>query len=109
MNQFSGMATLNHQFNDNWHLNAIVSGQGTDIDSYQASLPNTVSATGEWNRGLARANTIENDYTGQVNLTGKFKTGSVSHQVLVGTDVTKVVNVTNGYSVGGQNISTYIL
>lgn len=108
MNQFSGMATLNHQFNDNWHLNAIVSGQGTDIDSYQASLPNTVSAAGDWNRGLARANTIENDYTGQVNLTGRFETGSVSHQVLIGTDVTKVVNVTNGYSVAGQNISTYI-
>jgi len=108
MNQFSGMATLNHQFNDNWHLNAILSGQGTDIDSYQASLPNTVSATGEWNRGLARANTIENDYVGQVNLTGKFKTGSIIHQVLIGTDLTKVVNVTNGYSVAGQNISTYI-
>jgi iron complex outermembrane recepter protein len=108
MNQFSGMATLNHQFNDNWHLNVIISGQGTDIDSYQASLPNAVSATGEWNRGLARANTIENDYTGQVNLTGKFKTGSVSHQLLIGADVTKVVNVTNGYSVAGQNISTYI-
>lgn len=108
MNQFSGMATLNHQFNDNWHLNAIISGQGTDIDSYQASLPNTVSATGDWNRGLARANTIENDYTGQVNLTGKFKTGSLNHQLLIGTDVTKVVNVTNGYSVAGQNISTYI-
>jgi iron complex outermembrane receptor protein len=108
MNQFSGMATLNHQFNNNWHLNAIISGQGTDIDSYQASLPNTVSATGDWNRGLARANTIENDYTGQLNLTGKFKTGSVSHQLLIGTDVTKVVNVTNGYSVAGQNISTYV-
>lgn len=107
MNQISAAVTLNHQFNDNWHLNAIVSGQGTDIDSYQASLPNTVSAAGEWNRHLARANTKENDYTGQVNLTGKFKTGSVSHQVLVGTDVTKVVNVTNGYSVDGQNISLY--
>jgi iron complex outermembrane recepter protein len=108
MNQFSGMATLNHQFNDNWHLNAIISGQGTDIDSYQANLPNTVSATGDWNRGLARANTIENDYTSQVNLTGKFKTGGVSHQLLVGTDVTKVVNVTNGYSVAGKNISAYV-
>ncbi|BAU53211.1 Fe(3+)-pyochelin receptor precursor [Mucilaginibacter gotjawali] len=108
MNQFSGMATLNHQFNDNWRLNAIISGQGTDIDSYQASLPNTVSATGEWNRGLARANTIENDYVGQVNLTGKFKTGPITHQVLIGTDLTKVVNVTNGYSINGQNISTYI-
>jgi len=108
MNQFSGMATLNHQFNDDWHLNATISGQGTDIDSYQASLPNTVSATGEWNRGLARANTVENDYTSQVNLTGKFKTGSIGHQILVGTELDKVVNVTNGYSIGGKNISTYI-
>jgi iron complex outermembrane receptor protein len=108
MNQFSGMATLNHQFNDDWRLNAIISGQGTRIDSYQASLPNTVSATGEWTRGLARANTTENDYTGQVNLTGKFKTGSVTHQLLIGTDVTKVLNVSNGYSIVGQNISTYV-
>ncbi len=107
MNQFSGMATLNHQFNDNWHLNAIISAQGTNIDSYQASLPNTVSATGEWNRGLARAKTTENDYTSQVNLTGKFKTGSIAHQILVGTDVTKVLNITNGFSIDGKNISTY--
>ncbi|ASU34118.1 TonB-dependent receptor [Mucilaginibacter xinganensis] len=107
MNQFSAMATLNHKFNDNWHLNGILSAQGTDIDSYQASLPNTVSATGEWNRGLARAKTTENDYTGQINLTGKFKTGSISHQILVGTDVTKVLNITNGFSIGGKNISTY--
>jgi iron complex outermembrane receptor protein len=110
MNQFSAMATLNHQFNNDWHLNAIVSGQGTDIDSYQASLPNTVSATGEWNRGLARANTIENDYTGQINLNGTFKTGSISHQLLVGTDVTKVLNVSNAYGINGSGIpiSTYI-
>ncbi|MEO6631126.1 MAG: TonB-dependent receptor, partial [Mucilaginibacter sp.] len=107
MNQFSGIATLNHQFNDNWHLNAIISAQGTNIDSYQASLPNTVSATGEWTRGLAKAKTTENDYTGQVNLTGKFKTGSIAHQILVGTDVTKVLNITNGFSIDGKNISAY--
>jgi len=107
MNQFSGIATLNHQLNDDWHLNAILSAQGTDIDSYQASLPNTVSATGDWNRGLARANTTENDYTSQVNLTGKFKTGSIGHQLLVGTEVAKVVNITNGYSINGKNISLY--
>ncbi|MDB5156495.1 MAG: TonB-dependent siderophore receptor [Mucilaginibacter sp.] len=108
MNQFSAIATLNHQFNDYWHLNVIASGQGTDIDSYQASLPNNVSATGEWTRGLARANTIENDYTGQVNLTGKFKTGALTHQLLIGTDATKVLNISNGYSIGGRNINTYV-
>ncbi|MGZ3758171.1 MAG: TonB-dependent siderophore receptor [Mucilaginibacter sp.] len=108
MTQFSAMATLNHQFNKDWHLNAIVSGQGTRIDSYQASLPNAVSATGDWNRGLARANTTENDYTAQINLIGKFKTGTVNHQLLAGTDVTKVLNISNAYSINGQNISSYV-
>ena len=108
MTQFSAMATLNHQFNDDWHLNAIISGQGTRVDSYQAGLPNAVSATGDWTRGLARANTTENDYTGQISLTGKFKTGSISHQLLVGADVTKVLNISNAYSINGQNISNYV-
>lgn len=108
MTQFSGTATLNHQFDENWHLNSIFSAQGTRIDSYQASLPNIVSATGDWNRGLARANTVENDYTGQINLTGKFKTGSIGHQLLIGTDATKVLNISNGFSINGNNISSYV-
>jgi iron complex outermembrane receptor protein len=110
MNQFSGMATLNHQFNSDWRLNAIISAQGTQVDSYQASLPNNVSATGEWNRGLARANTTEDDYTGQINLNGKFITGSIRHQLLIGTDVTKTLNISNAYGINSAAtpISSYI-
>lgn len=108
MNQYSGSLTVNHTINDSWKLNFISSAQGTNIDSYQSSLPNSVSATGEWNRGLARANTHEGDYTTQLNLTGKFKTGSIGHQILIGSDAAKVVNVTNGYSINGQNISSYV-
>jgi iron complex outermembrane receptor protein len=107
LNQYTGSLTLNHNFNENWKLNFITSAQGTNIDSYGSSLPNTVSATGDWNRGLARANTHEGDYTAQVNLTGKFKTGNIGHQLLFGTDFTKVINITNGYSINGQNISGY--
>lgn len=107
MNQYSGSLTVKHTINDSWKLNFITSAQGTNIDSYQSSLPNSVSATGEWNRGLARANTHEGDYTSQLNLTGKFKTGNIGHQLLVGTDVAKVVNVTNAYTINSQNISTY--
>ncbi|NHA03501.1 TonB-dependent receptor [Mucilaginibacter sp. HC2] len=108
MNQYSGSLTVNHTINDSWKLNFISSAQGTNIDSYQSSLPNSVSATGEWNRGLARANTHEGDYTTQLNLTGKFKTGNIGHQILIGSDAAKVVNVTNGYSINGQNISSYV-
>lgn len=108
MNQYSSSLTINHTINDSWKLNLITSAQGTNIDSYQSSLPNSVSATGDWNRGLARANTHEGDYTAQLNLTGKFKTGSIGHQILIGSDAAKVVNVTNGYSINGQNISSYV-
>jgi iron complex outermembrane recepter protein len=108
MNQYTGTATLKHHFTDNWHLNFIASAQGTNIDSYQASLPNNVAANGDWNRGLARANTIEDDYTGQVNLNGKFKSGTIGHQLLIGADVTKVLNISNAYAFNGVPASTYV-
>lgn len=108
MNQYSGIATLNHTFSDSWKLNVIASAQKTDNDSYQSSLPNTVAANGDWNRGLARANTSERLATAQANLTGRFSTGSITHQVLAGTDFTRDINYTNAYSIGGKNISTYV-
>ena len=109
MNQYSASATINHEFNSNWHLNTIISTQGTKIDSYGSSLPNTVNAAGDWNRGLARANTYEGDHTAQVNLNGTFKTGSVKHQLLVGTDAAKVLNKSRAYGInnGATPISTY--
>ena len=58
--------------------------------------------------GLSRTNTTEDDYTSQLNLTGRFKTGAIKHQLLVGTDVAKVVNYSNAYSINGKNISTYV-
>ncbi len=110
MNQYTTSATLNHDFNSDWRLNAIVSAQGTKIDSYGSSLPNTVNAAGDWNRGLARANTFEGDYTSQVNLNGKFNTGTVTHQLLVGVDATKVLNRSRAYGInnGATPISSYV-
>ncbi|PTQ94806.1 iron complex outermembrane receptor protein [Mucilaginibacter yixingensis] len=107
MNQYTGSFTLNHNFSDNWKLNFIGSAQGTDIDSYGSTQPNTVAANGDWNRTLARANTHEGDYTSQANLTGNFKTGGISHQVLFGTDVTKVNNVSYAYTINGLAIGSY--
>jgi iron complex outermembrane receptor protein len=108
MNQYTGSLTVNHNLNDAWKLNLISSAQSTNIDNYGTSLPNTVSATGEWNRSLARATTHEGDYTTQVNLTGKFSTGSIGHQLLFGTDVAKVINLSNAYTVNGVAIGSYV-
>ncbi len=101
LEQETGSATLNHRFNDNWNLNAIGSLQGTSVSSFGSGLPNNVGADGTWNRGLARAKTYEGDYTGQVNLNGKFKTGSIKHQILAGTDFAEVLNVTRNFAISG--------
>lgn len=107
MNQYTGALTVKHIFNSDWKLNFIASAQNTAIDSYGSSLPNTVGANGDWNRGLARANTREDDYTAQANLTGKFKTAGFTHQLLAGVDFTRVLNLTDTYSVNGTAIANY--
>ncbi|MEX8549082.1 MAG: TonB-dependent siderophore receptor [Mucilaginibacter sp.] len=101
LEQGTGSVTLNHRFNNNWSLNAIGSLQGTSVNSFGSSLPNNVDANGTWNRGLARAKTYEGDYTGQINLNGKFKTGSIGHQLLAGTDFAEVLNVTRNFAISG--------
>ncbi|MEI9959537.1 MAG: hypothetical protein WDM90_25195 [Ferruginibacter sp.] len=93
--QSSGSFNLDHNFNEKWQLSFSGSAQKTDVDSYGAGLPNVVSKTGDWNRALARAHSIEKDYTALLNLTGKLTTGSITHQVAVGTDYTRVVTLTD--------------
>lgn len=107
MNQYTGSVTINHNLNDAWKLNFVASAQGTDIDSYGTTQPNNVSLNGDWNRTLARANTHEGDYTAQANLTGKFATGSINHQLLVGMDIANVNNVSNAYTINGSPIASY--
>ncbi len=108
--QYSGTATLNHKFYGDWNISAIISAQSSDIDSYGSSLPNKVNAAGEWTRGLARAHTIENNYTAQTYLKGKFNTGPFDHQLLVGIDAAKILSKSNAYGInnGATPISSYV-
>ncbi|MCJ8211310.1 TonB-dependent receptor [Mucilaginibacter sp. RS28] len=103
MNQYTGDVNVNHNFSDNWRLNAIASVQSTAINAYGSGLPNNILANGDWSRGLQRTNTKENNYTGQLNLTGRFSTGFLGHQLLVGTDAARVINFNNGYTINGKS------
>ncbi|MDB5276738.1 MAG: TonB-dependent receptor [Ferruginibacter sp.] len=107
--QQSGAFNVNHTFNDSWQLAFSGSVQKTDVNSFGAGLPNVVSKTGDWNRTLARAHSIEKDYTTQVNLNGKFTTGKILHQVLVGTDFTRVETQTDAFKItsNGTVVTTY--
>ncbi|MBS1510665.1 MAG: TonB-dependent receptor [Bacteroidetes bacterium] len=107
--QQTGSFTFNHELNDNWQLTVAGAAQKTAVDAYGAGLPNTVNKTGDWNRTLARAHSIENNYTVQANLNGKFTTGKINHQFLFGSDYTRLVTQTDAFAItsNGVTVTTY--
>ena len=98
--QTSGSFNIDHAFSNNWKVTVIGSAQGTKVTAYGAGVPNnTITPTGDWSRALSRTLTSENDYTGQINLNGRFSTGAIDHQLLVGTDMVGIVSVSNAFTV----------
>lgn len=95
--QGDGYLTINHHFNDQWKLNAIGGFQSTHVTGFGVGVPMTIAANGDWTRTLSAVNTSERDYSAQANLNGTFKTGFINHQLLVGTDVTRIVTETNTF------------
>jgi iron complex outermembrane receptor protein len=90
--QASGSAVLNHRFSDQWRVNVIGGFMDTRVHGLGAGVPNgTIAANGDWSRTLAAVQTNERDYNGQVNVNGKFATGPLTHQLLVGADALRVV------------------
>ena len=67
-------------------MNVIAAGQSVKINSFGTGVPNAVAVNGDWSRSLSRTGSNETNQTVQANLNGRFNTGSVTHQVLVGTD-----------------------
>jgi iron complex outermembrane receptor protein len=95
--QTSAFLTINHRFNDKWKLTAIGSAQDTKVDGFSVGVPTTIAANGDWSRSLSAVKSGEKDYTGQLNLNGNFKTGRIQHQLLVGSDFTRIETVGNTF------------
>lgn len=83
--QSSAGASIKHQLNDNWTLNGMFTYQRYSRD-YYAIERIQADANGKWGRPLNRAYNSEDYYIAQVDLTGKFKTGNLQHNVLAGID-----------------------
>jgi iron complex outermembrane receptor protein len=99
--QMTSSATINHSFNHNWQLSGVVSYQVFDRDYYSVERIQA-NADGDWGRPLGRIDTRENLVTGQVNLTGKFKTGSIEHTLLAGMDADHYITKAYNYDVQGK-------
>ncbi len=87
--------TLTHKFNDNWQVRNNFAGLLSKIRETQTY---TTRLTDD------RFATIESydldygydNYFGQIDLLGKFKTGSISHQLLIGFDVNNFTDTYQG-------------
>jgi len=96
-NTSTAQAVVNHKFNEDWKLNVSASVQSYNRDYFSAERP-AANAAGIWNRALTRSDIEEFTFNQQVNLTGKFKTASFNHTLLVGADADQAKTKTGGFS-----------
>ena len=103
--QITSTATITHRLNSNWQLRGLVSYQDYDVELFGAARPasTSIKADGTWARGLQKSKTAENYYIAQLDLSGKFNTGSVEHTLLFGADADKYKTVSNTYLLTGYN------
>jgi iron complex outermembrane receptor protein len=96
--QASGSAVLNHRFSDQWRLSAIAGVTDTRVHGFGLAVPNNaIAANGDYKRTLGAVNTSERDWNGQLNLNGKFDTGFLSHQLLVGGDALRITSTSTTF------------
>ncbi|PSM47720.1 TonB-dependent siderophore receptor [Chroococcidiopsis sp. CCALA 051] len=94
--------TLKHEFSDNWQIRNAFGANNSDFEdrrSYGSELVDdrflvitTDDAEFSWD-----------NYFAQIDLLGKFNTGSIAHQLLVGFDYNHVSNIQEGF-VGATNL-----
>jgi iron complex outermembrane receptor protein len=83
--QKTASANIKHQLNDAWQLSFLGSYQNYGRDYYSTERIQA-DKNGKWVRPLGRIKTAEDYVIAQVDLTGKFKTGSIEHTLLAGAD-----------------------
>jgi iron complex outermembrane recepter protein len=100
--QKTATVTVKHDLSDSWQIRLLGSYQDFEQDQYGTTRPNAsgyfVQEDGTWVRGLQRSGTEQNYYLAQLDVTGKFKTGSMEHHVLIGVDVDQYANKSLTYS-----------
>ncbi|MEH1848595.1 MAG: TonB-dependent receptor [Nostoc sp.] len=86
--------TLNHKFSDNWQIRNNIAISLDDIKrdnrAYAGGLEGDRFLTGFTVYGEDSGYEF-NNYFGQIDLLGKFNTGSITHQLLVGFDANRLV------------------
>ncbi len=92
--------TLTTQLSNNWQFTGTAAWQQFNSSLFAAARPNTggfmVQQDGTWIRGLQKSRSAQDYFLLQTDFTGKFNTGSISHQLLAGADADQYY--TDGYT-----------
>ncbi|MEH2408706.1 TonB-dependent siderophore receptor [Nostoc sp.] len=83
--------TLKHELTDNWQIRNNVAVTLTSYTQNESYLSNIVDDRFLTDYDTLETDNTENNYFGQIDLLGKFNTGSISHQLLVGFDIKRNV------------------
>lgn len=98
--QTTGTANLKHELNKSWTINGILSYQKYSRDYFSterinnialADIPGKGIKTGDWVRPVNKLLNEEDYYLAQIDITGKFKTGTVEHMLLTGIDADRTI------------------
>ncbi|MEP7318711.1 MAG: TonB-dependent siderophore receptor, partial [Panacibacter sp.] len=95
--QTTASANLRHKFNDAWSLSATTSYQLFNRDYYSTERVQ-IQTSGDFYRPLNKIKSSENYYVAQIDLTGKFRTGYMSHTLLTGIDAERYLTSTYGFT-----------
>ncbi|BBL60543.1 TonB-dependent siderophore receptor [Methylomonas koyamae] len=84
---YSTAVTLNHEFSDNWKINAKFNHRNRSALDIQHAAPGFLNPDPvDLNRVLCCGYDTEDVLGGTINVSGKFSTGDIKHTVLVGWD-----------------------
>lgn len=100
---------LNHQFNEKWTLNAVVSYQNYTKDYFSTERTTWTLSNNRyrWRRNLNRTYNEQNYNSAQVNLNGEFSTGKVNHKILMGADADYLTSDSYTYYDPNRNNAVY--
>ncbi|MBN4006331.1 TonB-dependent siderophore receptor [Nostoc sp. LPT] len=84
--------TLNHRFNDSWQLRQNFSATFSTGLTKQIGYGNLLNDRFLTDYYAYSFDSPENTYAGLIDLVGKFKTGSISHQLVAGFDFARQVS-----------------
>lgn len=100
--QASATLTLSHKLSDFWSLNFVNGIRFYETDLLSNTRPNsgtngTVQSNGNWTRSIQKAESKDNYFIQQLDLTGNFATGKIQHKLLVGMDSERFKTYTTAF------------